>query len=72
MTPEEIKNNLVTPPLDDKQKQLSDSEEEKLVNDAFQKLIDTYIASNHRKKVDIITRAFNMAKVAHQGVRRRK
>lgn len=71
MTPEEIKNNLVTPPLDDKQKQLSDSEEEKLVNDAFQKLIDTYVASNHRKKVDIITRAFNMAKVAHQGVRRR-
>ena len=44
--------------------------EEKLVNDAFQGLINSYLASKHRKKVDIITRAFNFAKHAHTGVRR--
>ncbi len=45
--------------------------EEKMIYDAFRKLLDTYLASNHRKKVDIITRAFNFAKQAHKGVRRR-
>ncbi|MBO4674334.1 MAG: bifunctional (p)ppGpp synthetase/guanosine-3',5'-bis(diphosphate) 3'-pyrophosphohydrolase [Bacteroidaceae bacterium] len=44
--------------------------EEKLINDEFQKLIDAYLASKHRKKVDIITKAFNFAKHAHKGVRR--
>ena len=44
--------------------------EEKLVNDAFQGLISSYLASKHRKKVDIITRAFNFAKHAHKGIRR--
>ena len=44
--------------------------EEKMVNDAFQHLIDCYLASKHRKKVDIITKAFNFAKHAHKGVRR--
>lgn len=45
--------------------------EEKQIYDAFRHLLDTYLASNHRKKVDIITRAFNFAKQAHKGVRRR-
>ena len=31
---------------------------------------DTYISSRHRKKVDIITKAFNFARQAHKGVRR--
>ena len=44
--------------------------EEKLVNDAFRELLDAYLASRHRKKVDIITKAFNFAKQAHKGVRR--
>ena len=44
--------------------------EERLINEAFQGLISTYLASKHRKKVDIITRAFNFAKHAHKGVRR--
>ncbi len=47
-----------------------DMEDEKLVNDAFQHLVDTYLASRHRKKVDVITKAFNFAKQAHKGVRR--
>ena len=45
--------------------------DEELINAAFQKLIDTYLASNHRRKVDIITKAFHFAKQAHKGVRRR-
>ena len=44
--------------------------DEKLVNDAFQRLLDSYLSSRHRKKVDIITKAFNFAKQAHKGVRR--
>ena len=44
--------------------------DEKLVNDAFQHLLDSYKQSRHRKKVDIITKAFNFARQAHKGVRR--
>ena len=44
--------------------------EDELVNDAFQHLLDCYLASRHRKKVDIITKAFNFARQAHKGVRR--
>ena len=44
--------------------------EERLINEAFQGMLSTYLASKHRKKVDIITRAFNFAKHAHKGVRR--
>ena len=44
--------------------------EEKMVNDEFQSLIDAYLSTKHRKKVDIITKAFNFAKHAHKGVRR--
>lgn len=45
-------------------------DEDKLVSDAFRHLLDTYLASRHRKKVEIITKAFNFAKQAHKGVRR--
>ncbi len=44
--------------------------EDELVNSAFQHLLDCYLASRHRKKVDIITKAFNFARQAHKGVRR--
>lgn len=44
--------------------------ETKMVDDAFQHLLDTYLASRHRKKVDLITKAFNFARQAHKGVRR--
>jgi GTP pyrophosphokinase len=49
---------------------LREEADEKLVNDAFQKLLDSYISSRHRKKVDMITKAFNFARQAHKGVRR--
>ena len=45
-------------------------QEEQQINAAFQTLIDAYLASPHRKKVDLITKAFNFAKHAHKGVRR--
>lgn len=44
--------------------------EEKQITEAFQHLLDIYLASRHRKKVDIITKAFNFARQAHKGVRR--
>ncbi len=51
-------------------KESKDELEEKTIQDAFQHLLDTYLASRHRKKVDIITKAFNFARQAHKGVRR--
>ncbi|MDO5074444.1 MAG: RelA/SpoT family protein [Bacteroidales bacterium] len=45
--------------------------EEQQIQAAFQQLLDTYLASNHRKKSELITKAFNFAKSAHHGVRRR-
>ena len=45
-------------------------DEESLINKAFQELLDTYLASQHRKKVELITKAFNFARQAHKGVRR--
>lgn len=44
--------------------------DDRMINDAFQHLLDTYLASRHRKKIDIITKAFNFARQAHKGVRR--
>ena len=41
-----------------------------LIGNAFQHLLDTYLSSRHRKKVDIVTKAFNFARQAHKGVRR--
>jgi len=43
---------------------------EDIVDKAFQELLDCYLASNHRKKVDIITKAYHFAKKAHAGVKR--
>ncbi|MBR5813854.1 MAG: hypothetical protein IKY37_05330, partial [Bacteroidaceae bacterium] len=45
-------------------------DEEAAINAAFQELIDIYLASQHRKKVELITKAFNFARQAHKGVRR--
>lgn len=45
--------------------------EEQMIEEEFQALLNDYMNSNHRKKVDVISRAFNMAKEAHKGARRR-
>ena len=45
-------------------------DEEAAINRAFKELLDIYLASQHRKKVELITKAFNFARQAHKGVRR--
>ena len=53
------------------EKQLTQEErDDQMINEAFQKLLNDYISSRHRKKVDLITKAFNFARQAHKGVRR--
>ena len=46
------------------------SEEEQIQNE-FDSLLNDYLNSNHRKKVELITKAFNFANAAHKGIRRR-
>ena len=45
-------------------------DEERAINEAFNNLLNIYLNSQHRKKVELITKAFNFAKQAHKGVRR--
>ena len=45
--------------------------DEMIVEEAFQNLLEGYLRSNHRKKIEIIKRAYNFAREAHKGVRRR-
>ncbi|MBO7067618.1 MAG: bifunctional (p)ppGpp synthetase/guanosine-3',5'-bis(diphosphate) 3'-pyrophosphohydrolase [Bacteroidaceae bacterium] len=45
-------------------------EDEKMVSEAYQHLVETYLKSKHRKHVEIIDKAYNFAKEAHKGVRR--
>jgi len=54
----------------DEEQMRQEAADDKLINDAFQRLLDCYCSSRHRKKVDIITKAFNFARQAHKGVRR--
>ena len=44
--------------------------EEHMVDQAFDYLAQTYLATKHRKKIGVITKAFNFARHAHQGVKR--
>ena len=44
--------------------------DDKMITGAFDHLLQTYMASRHRQKIDIITKAFNFARQAHKGVRR--
>ncbi|MDE7135806.1 MAG: HD domain-containing protein, partial [Muribaculaceae bacterium] len=46
-------------------------EEDKMIDEAYAEVLNGYLRSNHRKKVEIIDRAFAFAKEAHKGVRRR-
>lgn len=49
---------------------LREKEDERMVSEAYQHLIDSYLASHHRKHTEIIDKAFHFAKEAHKGVRR--
>ncbi len=51
--------------------QPSAQEEDRMIEAAFQDVLTGYLNSNHRKKVEIIERAYRFAKKAHHGIRRR-
>ena len=50
---------------------ISPEEENQMIDLAYQNLLNGYLSSNHRKKVEIIDKAFKFARDAHQGIRRR-
>ena len=50
---------------------MNDTNDEQLIQAGFQQLLKDYMNSNHRQKVDLITKAFNFANQAHAGVKRR-
>ena len=52
---------------DEKMREAAD---DKMISEAYERLINDYLNSRHRKKVDLITKAFNFARQAHKGVRR--
>lgn len=47
------------------------TQDDLLIESEFNALIDDYLQTNHRRKVEIITKAFLLAKEAHKGARRR-
>ena len=53
-------NNNITPEMEDQ-----------MINQAYQNLLNIYLSSNHRKKVEIIEKAYKFAREAHKGIRRR-
>jgi GTP pyrophosphokinase len=55
----------------DKVVTMKPEDEDRMIDEAYQKLLDGYLSSNHRKKVEIIERAYRFAREAHKGVRRR-
>ena len=45
--------------------------EEEMIEQAFQQLLNDYLATKHRKRIEIITKAFIFANQAHKGIKRR-
>ena len=45
--------------------------DEEMINQAFHELLNDYLGTKHRKRVEIITKAFNFANQAHKGIKRR-
>ena len=54
----------------DEEQRLREAADDKMISEAYDRLIADYLASRHRQKVDLITKAFNFARQAHKGVRR--
>ena len=50
----------------DEDDRIREQADDELINGAFQTLLDSYLSSRHRKKVDLITKAFNFARQAHK------
>ena len=45
--------------------------EEEMIEQAFQQLLSDYLHTKHRRRVEIITKAFHFANQAHRGIKRR-
>ncbi|MBQ9439211.1 MAG: bifunctional (p)ppGpp synthetase/guanosine-3',5'-bis(diphosphate) 3'-pyrophosphohydrolase [Paludibacteraceae bacterium] len=50
---------------------MTPEQEEQMIQQEFQALLNDYANTAHKQKIELITRAFEFAKSAHQGVRRR-
>lgn len=50
---------------------LEPNNEDELIQKEFEALLDDYAKTNHRQKVELVTKAFNFANVAHKGIKRR-
>ena len=55
-----MQNNNITPEMEDR-----------MIDEAYQNLLNSYLSSNHRKKVEVIDKAYRFAREAHKGIRRR-
>ena len=53
------------------QNHISPDKEDQMIELAYQNLLNGYLSSNHRKKVEVIDKAFKFARDAHRGIRRR-
>lgn len=45
--------------------------EDDLIQQEFEALLEDYRKTNHRQKIELITKAFNFSKAAHKGIKRR-
>jgi len=52
-------------------KKLHEPSDEDQIQQEFEALLEDFRNTNHRQKIEIITRAFNFANVAHRGIKRR-
>ena len=50
---------------------LQELTEEEQIQNEFDALIEDYKHTNHKQKIELITKAFNFANVAHKGIKRR-
>jgi len=50
---------------------LQELTEEEQIQKEFDALIEDYKHTNHKQKIELITKAFNFANVAHKGIKRR-
>ena len=57
--------------MDEKYLNLTEADEESMIQREFDALLQDYAATRHTQKTEIIKRAFEFAKSAHHGVRRR-
>ncbi len=52
------------------EQQIREEADDRMVDEAYQHLVESYLNSHHRKHVEIIDKAFHFARQAHKGVRR--